>query len=100
MKDYASPVDRFLAAATEAQERARSHAEQLKPMTPSEPAIPRQAQQAMYDQFYRPLLEQGDVPGALRLVAMQAPVGTDPRRELDRLMREFDTPRLERGGGQ
>jgi hypothetical protein len=83
-------MDRYLEAATEARDLARTHVERLEPMkTQVAPKLNQAAQKAMYDKHYRPLLEKGDVAGALKLVAQQAPLGSDYEKELRRLVDTF-----------
>jgi hypothetical protein len=98
---YANPMDRYLKAGEQAMATARDHAMRVKPMeTELRPPLPREAQQAMYDRYYRPLLDAGKVEDALALVAKQAPVGTEPRQELERLVRQFDAgPAVTARGG-
>ena len=90
MPTYANRVDQFLDASKRVQDTARSHAERYTPMTTQlrEP-LPREQQQAYYDRVYRPKIESGDVAGALKLVAQQAPLGSDYRKELQLLVKNF-----------
>jgi len=83
-------MDRYLAAATEAHDLVHTHVERLEPMkTQVAPKLNLAGQQAMYDKHYRPLLEKGDVAGALELVAQQAPLGADYEKELRKLVDTF-----------
>lgn len=90
MKQFKNPVDRYLTAATEARDLARTHAERLQPMkTETGDTLNFAAQKALYDKHYAPLLAKGDVPGALKLVSQQAPLGSDYEKELQRLVKTF-----------
>ena len=91
MPTYASPIDRYLAASEAAKETAEGHAARLQRMTGGDKLTQAQ-QQAMYDKHYRPLIAQGKVADALRLVARQMPAGSDPRHELERLVTRFGKP--------
>ncbi len=80
--------DRYMTAAEKAQQHLRDVAYGL-PRAETPNALNEGEQQAMFDKHYRPLLDKGDMVGAMKLVASQAPVGSDYERELARLMVRF-----------
>lgn len=82
--------DRFIQATEEAKERVRRAVESLPRMeTALGPTLTREQQQEMFDQRIKPRLLVGDTRPVLEWIARTAPPGTDPAKELLRLVKKF-----------
>jgi hypothetical protein len=82
--------DRFIQATEEAKDRVRRAVESLPRMeTALGPTLTPEEQQKMFDQRIKPLLLAGNTRPVLEWIARHAPPGTDPGKELFRMIKKL-----------